>query len=388
MSARRARSAVLGVALAGALIAAAGPAAAAPCPTPSMGERLLDTPRAAQTAFPPRPHDVVRRRATGRLGFSAEWWNVPSGTPRCGEWAADGIRHVRIDLMWKDVERVPGVYDWSTTDTILATLNRAGLTILPVLDTSAPAYQSIPGEQFSPPTNVAAYAAWAAAAVARYGPGGRFWAGRSDPKPIRAVEIWNEPYAASFWRTGPDVGAYRSLFVAAARAVRAVDPRIKLGLAVNPTFRPVGAARDAAWARPLLRDRTVRSLTDFLSVHPYERPDPGNPATDADRVYGFAMVAGIRAAARAAGWRDPRIWITEIGFPATLGELRQTRHNRAAIVRAFGEWGRFVDRYYLYSPGNTGRRPEEIFRPGTAIDRGSYAAATGLVAARSGYLAP
>ena len=99
MSTTRARRAVaIGVALAATLPAAPGPAMAAPCPTRSVAERLLAAPH---SALPPRQRGVVRRRATGRLGFSAEAWNVPEGTPRCGEWAADGIRHVRIDAMWK-----------------------------------------------------------------------------------------------------------------------------------------------------------------------------------------------------------------------------------------------------------------------------------------------
>ena len=96
--------------------------------------------------------------AAGRLGFSVAASRVADALPRCLQWEADGFSHVRIDVMWNDVERVRGVYDWASTDASIATLSRAGLTVLPILDTSAPAYQSIPGEPFSRPTSEAAYA--------------------------------------------------------------------------------------------------------------------------------------------------------------------------------------------------------------------------------------
>jgi hypothetical protein len=386
MTALRTRLGVALAALAAVLPAAHASGETPSCPTRPLGERLLAGPPGGD-AFLQAPFGTDPARGTGavgKVGLSALAWTIPGGTPRCGEWAADGFRSVRVDVMWKDVERDQGVYDWSSTDATIATLSRAGLTVLPVLDTTAPAYQSIPGEPFSPPTNVDAYAAWAAAFVERYGPGGSFWAGHRGPAPVDAVELWNEPYGTAFWRTGPDVGQYRDLFVAAATAVRAADPRVKIGLEVNPKFRPLGSGRDEDWARPLLEDPTVEPLTDFLSVHPYSRPDAADPAADADAVYGFAMVAGIHATALAAGWRDPRVWITEVGFPAALGDQRQAGYNAAAIARAFGEWGTFVDRYFLFTPGNTGSYPEEIFRPGTTLDRGSYAAVVALLAAGSG----
>jgi hypothetical protein len=123
----------------------------------------------------------------------------------------------------------------------------------------------------------------------------------------------------------------------------------------------------------------VRRLTDFLSVHPYPSPKDKDPATDADAVYGFAMVAGLHDMALAEGWADPRLWITELGFPSELGNWGQARHNRDAVARAFREWGSFVDRYYLFTPSNSSTWPEEFFVPGTNADRGTYGAVSALV---------
>ena len=338
----------------------------------------------------PEPMTAERRRGTsaipatfdpaGKVGLSVAAWDVPARTPRLDDWATDGFAHVRIDVLWKAVEKTQGVYDWSSTDRTMARLAHAGLTVLPVLDTTAPAYQSMPGEDLSPPTSAWAYARWAAAVVERYHAGGAFWSSHPTltPRPVEAVEIWNEPYNEAFWRTGPDVEEYRTLFVAAAHAVREADTDIDIGLEVVPRYRVDGRG-DVKWAQPLLSDPTVRGLTDFLSVHPYPTPKDTDPATDADAVYGFAMVAGLHEMALAEGWADPRVWITEIGFPSELGNWGQARHNRDAVARAFHEWGSFVDRYYLFTPGNSATWPEEFFVPGTRTDRGTYGAVSALI---------
>ena len=339
-------------------------------PDPMTRERGVGAPSPAATSDP-----------AGKVGLSVAAWEVPAGTPRLDDWAGDGFAHVRVDVLWKDVEKIPGVYDWSSTDETMARLVGAGLTVLPVLDSTAAAYQSIAGEDLSPPTDVRAYARWTAAFVERYAAGGAFWAAHSAlmPRPVDAVEIWNEPYNEAFWRTGPDVEEYRALFVAAAQAIHDTDADVAIGLEVVRRYRRDGRGGEGEWARPLLSDPKVRALTDFLSVHPYPSPKDKDPATDADAVYGFAMVAGLHDMALAEGWVDPRVWITEIGFPAELGNWDQTRHNRDAVARAFREWGSFVDRYYLFTPGNTATWPEEFFMPGTSTDRGTYAAVSALI---------
>jgi hypothetical protein len=338
-------------------------------PDPMTRERGIGTPSPAATSDP-----------AGKVGLSVAAWEVPARTPRLDHWAADGFAHVRVDVLWKDVEKIPGIYDWSSTDETMARLIGAGLTVLPVLDSTAPAYQSIAGEDLSPPTDVRAYARWTAAVVERYAAGGAFWAAHPalTPRPVEAVEIWNEPYNEAFWRTGPDVEEYRSLFIAAAQAIRDTDADVAIGLEVVRRYRR-GAEGEGEWARPLLSDPKVRGLTNFLSVHPYPTPKDKDPATDTDAVYGFATVAGLHDMALAEGWVDPRVWITEIGFPAELGNWDQTRHNRDAVARAFREWGSFVDRYYLFTPGNSATWPEEFFMPGTSADRGTYGAVSALI---------
>src|SRR5205807_8886011 len=134
----------------------------------------------------------------------------------------------------------------------------------PIIDYSTAWAQSLPGQDHSPPTSDADYAAYAAAVSARYGPGGSFW--RAHPGlpalPVRQLEIWNEPDNGSFWRPGPDAARYALLYAAARDAIHAVDPSGRVlvgGLSQAPTFLPA----------MLVADPTLRTGIDAVAIHPY-----------------------------------------------------------------------------------------------------------------------
>src|SRR5437762_133142 len=76
-----------------------------------------------------------------------------------------------------------------------------------------------------PRRDVAAYAAYCAALVRRYGPAGTFWAEHpSTPRlVIRAWQIWNEPNLPVYWTTQPFATGYVRLLKAARKAIKAVD---------------------------------------------------------------------------------------------------------------------------------------------------------------------
>src|SRR5581483_1548243 len=97
--------------------------------------------------------------------------------------AADGVQVVRADALWESVEPSPPDssghhYQWAATDAIAAALARHGLRWLPIVDysTTWSASVSLNGspDLKSVPTDIASYAAYAGALVARYGPGGSF----------------------------------------------------------------------------------------------------------------------------------------------------------------------------------------------------------------------
>src|SRR4029077_1506715 len=117
------------------------------------------------------------------------------------------------------------------------------ITLLPIL-----IRMSASGNDYLTPHSDAERAqlgAFAAAAAARYGPGGTFWTNPAspcagcDPHPVRVWEIWNEQNAAPYWDE-PDPASYGAALVAARAGLRSADPaaRILLGGLADVEARP------------------------------------------------------------------------------------------------------------------------------------------------------
>jgi hypothetical protein len=157
--------------------------------------------------------------------------------------AAAGVETVRSDAVWAWVEPYPPVagvhrYDWGALDGIVAEYASRGLRWAPIVDFSVPWDRQVAGQSISPPAGIDNYVAYAGALAARYGDGGSFWS--SNPAlaylPVHSWEIWNEENSAGFWQPAPDPSRYADLYIAARRAIQAVEARATVlvgGLAPN-----------------------------------------------------------------------------------------------------------------------------------------------------------
>jgi hypothetical protein len=97
-----------------------------------------------------------------------------------------------------------------------------------------------------------------------------------------AVEVWNEPNLAYYWR-GPDAAAYGALARAATAAVRRANPamRVLVGALAVPLYDGDGrSVRLDAFAAALARDGTI-AAADGLSFHPYPQRLDAGPFRDA-----------------------------------------------------------------------------------------------------------
>ena len=127
------------------------------------------------------------------------------------------------------------------------------------------------------PAHRADYAAFAAQVARRY--------------PLSAaVEIWNEPNLAYYWRD-PDPVAYGALARVATAAVRRANPamRVLVGALADPLYDGDGnSVRLDGFVGELARDGTI-AAADGLSFHPYPQQLDAAPFRDA-----FAQVdAGL-----------------------------------------------------------------------------------------------
>lgn len=234
-----------------------------------------------------------------------------------------GATWVRTDLVWADVEREPGVYDWSVFDRWVDGAAARDLRLLPiVLGTPAWARRaSCAEEPACPPGDVDDYAAFAGAAAARYAARG-----------LHTWQLWNEPNSGLFW-IDPDPAEYADLLAASATAIRAADPEARV---VSGGLAALAPREDVVGARRFLRAVCARGVCDQLDVfayHPYTFPDlasdPSYPDAPWNRI-ADSPPSLIRILDR-FGLDDVPIWITEFGAP-TGGDADYVTEERQAQI--------------------------------------------------------
>lgn len=180
--------------------------------------------------------------------------------------AAAGVKIVRTDFKWGDIEYQKGVYDWSAYDELAANLAKRGMRPYFILDYSNALYEQIeilsqngvPYAAFvdSPrnPASIAGFAAWAKAAALHFQSQNVIW------------EIWNEPNLSDFWKPSANVTEYTNLAKATCNAIHGAVP----GAAVIG-----GATSTFPWdfLYSYLSSGAL-DCVDAISVHPYRAALP------------------------------------------------------------------------------------------------------------------
>lgn len=272
---------------------------------PPPARTIAPAPRPASPPAP-RPAPPGPRRLTLGMNLSSMLSNLAAPPALVAATAADagraGFRVARSDALWEAAEpAAPGpdgrhVYDWRVNDQTATVLAQQGMEWWVVL-AYAPSWAAVEGtRRFSPPRDLADYAAYARAFARRYGRDGDFWRAHPelDAPPVRTLEVWNEPDSGAFWAPTPQPDRYAELYRLTRRAIRAEDPSMRVfigGLATGPAF--------LAGLKGHLRSDEI----DGIAQHAY---DP--PSTVLERVREF------RAAVRAAGLGDPPVALTEFGW--------------------------------------------------------------------------
>ena len=172
----------------------------------------------------------------------------------------------------------------------------------------------------APPIDTAAHEqAWRdflRAAVARYGPGGRFWSNRyqelypgAKPLPITSWQIWNEPNLRKFFDPGGSddqlARRYGELLRISHEAIKAQDPNAQIVLAGAPGYPPSGGPRAWDFLNQLYNKvPQVENYFEVAALHPY--------ASDVNHVR--IEIQSFRNVMVNHGDRATPLWITEIGW--------------------------------------------------------------------------
>ena len=215
-----------------------------------------------------------------------------------------GVKTIRYDLDWMNIEKIEGQYDLDWLEAPLKALEAAGIQSIPILDYGNTLYNGTNDPAF--PTPPAKFAAWAAAIAQRFGT--RFL----------AYEIWNEENnGPRFWKPKDDPAAYGALLSAANDSIKAVCPKCQVifgGVAWHSALITGGV--------PFLRaaftvDPALRTSIDGVAVHPYQSYPPSTPP-DSIKTPEVPLIDMMKQAAAATGTTLPQ-WITEVGWPTSSG---------------------------------------------------------------------
>lgn len=155
-----------------------------------------------------------------------------------------GIKWGRQDFTWREIEKAPGVYDWSGYDRLVDLCLQHGLLLFGNF-AYAPAFHDPRTEN-----GAEAYARFAAEGAKRY-------AGKVDD-----WQIWNEPNGG-FWKGSPE--EYARLLARSGEAIHQANPKARV-LGLNMAFC------DVLWAEKILNQVPYESF-DVACFHPYRPPN-------------------------------------------------------------------------------------------------------------------
>lgn len=239
--------------------------------------------------------------------FNADGTLKPNGEAQLSALQATGVAAARTDASYAAVQPLgsgPGFPpQFDVLDRIATALAAHRLRWLPTLGYAPLWDRPDPTTDKTPPADQAKFAAYAAAVVGRYGPGGTFWAAHPElpALPMELVEVWNEPNLAAYWRPAPDPARYARLYATTRAAIHAVAPQVRVVTGgLSPYQQPV------RFLAAMKRDQPqIMSELDGVGFHPYAAGAPGV----------MAQIAALRQGLNRLGGRSVAIAVTEVGWP-------------------------------------------------------------------------
>lgn len=209
--------------------------------------------------------------------------------------ADSGVKYVRLDLPWHDIEKTPGVYDFTENfdpapgeterkgwDDIHHAIVSRGLIPLYILAYGNPLYTEV----YEGVTNVdseeerTAYKNYVAQCINRYSLDNYAALGiLYEPK--TKWEIWNEPNHYFFWYPQPSMIPYLTLVSEVYPLIKSIAPHAKvLAPAVDNLNPPYTFLQECV-------DYGMLDYCDYISCHPYRFGAPAVTIKDYWNVYSY-----------------------------------------------------------------------------------------------------
>jgi len=268
--------------------------------------KAQQNPGGTSSSVTPAADGAAPAANTHQFGFSAGDLTELSPAElekRLTDFNTIGVDWVRFDMAWSNVQQGgPTSYDWSDADRVVAAANAHGLHMLAILDyTPSWARPSGCDDYQCAPADNGKFAAYAAAAVARY-----------KSKGLKDWEIWNEPNHTGAWLPSPSASGYAGLLKASYAAIKQQDSNavvITGGLA--PTYTEDGNIGPADFISSLYKNG-ARGSFDAVGDHAYSFP--ALPSLSEDWT-GWQQMIQVRSIMQTNGDGSKLVWITEYGAP-------------------------------------------------------------------------
>jgi hypothetical protein len=255
-----------------------------------------------------------------------------------------GATSVRVDASWYWGQPTKsGGFAWAPLDQVMASLQKVGLSADLDINQS-PSWAGVAsadGSAWAQPASPAAFATWAGAVAARYGPEG-----------AKYFEIWNEPNLQGSWEPAPDPAAYTADLIAAYAAIKKVDPSaIVISGGLAPAANTPTSYDPRAFLEDMYTDGAQGSF-DGLGDHPYSYPATPD---EVERWSGWSLMSqtspSLRSIMAENGDSAKKIWITEYGAPtsgtSSVGESGQSTDLVQAIAQVKAL--RWIGSFYIYT---------------------------------------
>lgn len=288
------------------------------------------------------------------VNVALEQYDPDTLDARLAALAAQGVRLVRQEFRWADLEPRRGVFEWHISDHIFAALRKHRLRVLPVLWTTpawarAPsASAAFPPTLTAPPQDVDDFARFVAAFAARYDQ-----PADPDHSPILAYQIWDEPNLSAAWGNGLiNPTYYLQLLRAARAAIHAVNSRARIVLAaLAPTVEQSNVNMAPQLYLLKLYQLGGHQAFDIVAAKPYGFDFAPDDRRVSASVLNFSHVVLMREVMVAHNEGHKAIWATQFGWNALppgwqgepsiwgqVSEAQQASFTVAAVQRAAREW--------------------------------------------------
>lgn len=282
-----------------------------------------------------RANPALADRAGFNPGSGILWMNDTDRQRELDAMAATGARWIALDFDWNSIQGDgPTSYRWDrSTDTVVREARARGLKIVGTLAYSPPWARraACAGTSHCLPSDPAAYARFAAAAVRRYGANSASPTFRGS---VRVWQIWNEANHYPFVQPTVDIPGYTAMLRAAYAAIKADDAGATVLAGATSPAPDDPRGRDVAPVTFLagIYANGGRGSFDAFSHHPYTYPD--SPLVDAPW-NAFTQTARLHQVMVDHGDGAKKIWGTESGAGTGTGSKSVSATRQAQLLRDY-----------------------------------------------------